>query len=211
MGAYTGKCFNFRDSSFFAYANDWNTFTDIPYILNHVNEMPVFDPIGPICQNSSAPILPSVSLNGYTGTWSGAIDSSITGIQTFTFTPDANQCSFTAQMNVEVYELPQIVSIDGVNDILCFGDSAAIEVLASGSGFIGYQIDNSTYSNSNQFNIPSGNYEFGVIDENGCTNSQNAVLTEPDVILVEDTIQNVLCSNGVGWVDIDISGGIWTI
>ncbi len=138
--------------------------------LNHINEMPVFDPIGPICQNSSAPILPSVSLNGYTGTWSGAIDSSITGIQTFTFTPDANQCSFTAQMNVEVYELPQIVSIDGVNDILCFGDSAAIEVLASGSGFIGYQIDNSTYSNSNQFNIPSGNYEFGVIDENGCTN-----------------------------------------
>ena len=192
----------------FAYANDWNTFTDIPYILNHINEMPVFDPIGPICQNSSAPMLPSVSLNGYTGTWSGAIDSSITGIQTFTFTPDANQCSFTAQLNVEVYELPQIVSIDGVNDILCFGDSAAVEVLASGSGFIGYQIDNSTYSNSNQFNIPSGNYEFGIIDDNGCTNSQNAVLTEPDVILVEDTIQNVLCSNGVGWVDIDISGGI---
>ncbi|MDB3905574.1 gliding motility-associated C-terminal domain-containing protein, partial [Crocinitomicaceae bacterium] len=75
---------------------------------------------------------------------------------------------------------------------------------------IGYQIDNSTYSNSNQFIVPSGNYEFGVIDENGCTNIQNAVLTEPESILIEDTIQNVLCSNGTGWVDIDISGGTGT-
>ena len=194
----------------YAYANNWDTFTDVPYILNNINEIPAFDPIGPICQNSSAPILPSVSLNGYSGTWSSAIDSSITGIQTFTFTPDANQCSFTAQIDVEVYELPQIVSIDGVDDILCFGDSASIEVLASGTGFIGYQIDNSTYSSSNQFNVPSGNYEFGVIDENGCTNIQNAVLTEPESILIEDTIQNVLCSNGTGWVDIDISGGTGT-
>ena len=24
-----------------AFANDWNTFTDIPYILNHINEIPV--------------------------------------------------------------------------------------------------------------------------------------------------------------------------
>ena len=101
-----------------AFTNDWNTFTDIPYILNHIIEIPVFDPIGPICQNTTAPILPSVSLNGYTGTWSGTIDSSITGIQTFTFTPDPNQCSFTAQINVEVYELPQVVSINGVDDIL---------------------------------------------------------------------------------------------
>ena len=44
-----------------AFANDWNTFTDIPYILNHINEIPVFDPIGPICQNTTAPTLPSVS------------------------------------------------------------------------------------------------------------------------------------------------------
>lgn len=194
----------------YAYANNWDTFTDVPYILNNINEIPAFDPIGPICQNSSAPILPSVSLNGYSGTWSNTIDSSITGIQTFTFTPDPNQCSFTAQIEIEVYELPQIVSIDGVDDILCFGDSASIEVLASGTGFIGYQIDNSTYSSSNQFNVPSGNYEFGVIDENGCTNIQNAVLTEPESILIEDTIQNVLCSNGTGWVDIDISGGTGT-
>lgn len=191
-----------------AFTNDWNTFTDIPYILNHINEIPVFDPIGPICQNTTAPILPSVSLNGYTGTWSGTIDSSITGIQTFTFTPDPNQCSFTAQINVEVYELPQVVSINGVDDILCNGDSAVVNVIASGNGNIGYQIDNSTYSNNNQFNLPSGTYEFGIIDENGCMNSEVSVLTEPDSIQVLSDIQNVLCPNGTGSVDIDISGGV---
>jgi gliding motility-associated-like protein len=191
-----------------AFTNDWNTFTDIPYILNHINEIPVFDPIGPICQNTTAPILPSVSLNGYTGTWSGTIDSSITGIQTFTFTPDPNQCSFTAQINVEVYELPQVVSINGVDDILCYGDSAVVNVIASGNGNIGYQIDNSTYSSNNQFNLPSGTYEFGIIDENGCMNSEVSVLTEPDSIQVLSDIQNVLCPNGTGSVDIDISGGV---
>ena len=191
----------------YAYANSWDTFSDIPYILNHVNEIPVFNPIGPICQNSAAPALPSVSLNGYTGTWSGSIDASITGIQTFTFTPDPNQCSFTAQINVEIYELPQVISINGVDDILCFGDSTIVDVIASGSGNIGYQIDNSTYSSSNQFTIPSGSYEFGIIDEHGCTNSQISVITEPDSIQVLDVIQNVLCPNGTGSVDIDILGG----
>ncbi len=191
-----------------AFANDWNTFTDIPYILNHINEIPVFDPIGPICQNTTAPTLPSVSLNGYTGTWSGTIDSSMTGIQTFTFTPDPNQCSFTAQINVEVYELPQVVSINGVDDILCNGDSAVVNVIASGNGNIGYQIDNSIYSSNNQFNLPSGTYEFGIIDENGCMNSEISILSEPDAIEVLSDIQNVLCPNGTGSVDIDISGGV---
>ena len=48
----------------------------------------------------------------------------------------------------------------------------------------------------------------GVIDENGCTNSQISVLSEPDSIEVLSTIQNVLCPNGTGSVDIDILGGI---
>jgi len=191
-----------------AYANSWNTFTDIPYILNNINEIPVFDPIGPICQNSASPVLPSTSLNGYTGTWSGAVDSTVTGIQTFTFTPDPNQCSSTAQISVEVYELPQIVSIDGVDDILCFSDSTTIDVIANGFGSMAYQIDNSSYSSNSQFFIPSGTYEFGVIDEHGCTTSQFALISEPDSIEVLSTTQNVLCPNGTGSVDIDISGGI---
>ena len=99
MGAYTREVLQFQERPYLSptlmtgiLLRTFHTY------LNHINEMPAFDPIGPICQNSSAPMLPSVSLNGYSGTWSGAIDSSITGIQTFTFTPDANQCSFTAQI-----------------------------------------------------------------------------------------------------------------
>ena len=86
----------------FATSPDWNTFTDDPYILTHINETPFFDPIDPICQNANVPLLPTTSLNGYTGSWSASIDSSIVGIQNFTFTPDPNQCAFAVQIDVEV-------------------------------------------------------------------------------------------------------------
>ena len=58
-----------------------------------------FTQIAPIC--SGAPlILPSISIEGITGTWSPAINSTAT--TTYTFTPSANQCATTATMTVTV-------------------------------------------------------------------------------------------------------------
>ena len=68
-----------------------------------------FAPIAPICQYSTAPILPTTSANGITGTWSpNPIDTSIIGNQTVIFTPDASQCGDTATMTVQVNPAPQI-------------------------------------------------------------------------------------------------------
>ncbi|SHG07652.1 hypothetical protein SAMN02745131_04231, partial [Flavisolibacter ginsengisoli DSM 18119] len=64
---------------------------------------PTFAPIGPLCQNSSAPALPLTSLNGITGTWSpAAISTTTQGSTTYTFTPDAGQCANTATLTVTV-------------------------------------------------------------------------------------------------------------
>jgi len=64
---------------------------------------PVFDPIGPLCQNSTPPALPATSTNGITGTWSPAVISTGTpGTTVYTFTPDAGQHAVSATLPVTV-------------------------------------------------------------------------------------------------------------
>jgi len=65
---------------------------------------PTFNTISPICSGSLLPVLPTVSLNGITGTWSPALDNTQT--KTYTFTPDAGQCTTaTASLRVVVNAL----------------------------------------------------------------------------------------------------------
>ncbi|MEJ7672496.1 MAG: hypothetical protein WKF59_07255 [Chitinophagaceae bacterium] len=63
---------------------------------------PTFTQIGPLCQNATAPPLPTTSNNNITGTWNPAtINTSATGTTTYTFTPSSG-CATTATMNVVI-------------------------------------------------------------------------------------------------------------
>ena len=65
---------------------------------------PNFNAIGPLCQNSSAPSLPSTSLNGFAGTWNPAmINTSTAGINSYVFTPDPGQCAVNTSLNIRVH------------------------------------------------------------------------------------------------------------
>src|SRR5204863_260756 len=64
---------------------------------------PTFTQIGPLCQNSTAPLLPGTSNNNITGVWSPAtINTSTAGTTTYTFTPAAGQCARPVTMNIVV-------------------------------------------------------------------------------------------------------------
>ncbi len=68
-------------------------------------QTPTFNAIGPLCLNASAPVLPTSSTNStpITGTWNPlTINTSIVGIATYTFTPDAGQCASVATMDIEI-------------------------------------------------------------------------------------------------------------
>jgi subtilisin-like proprotein convertase family protein len=66
---------------------------------------PVFSPIPPFCEGATAPVLPSTSNNGISGTWSPAvINNSISG--TYTFTPGAGECANQATLNTTVTPRP---------------------------------------------------------------------------------------------------------
>ncbi|MCZ8145159.1 fibronectin type III domain-containing protein [Flavobacterium sp.] len=76
-------------------------------------QTPLFDPIAALCLNATAPVLPSTSTNGITGTWNPAtIDTSVAGQVNYEFTPDAGQCAATVSINVVVNSTPTpVVSI----------------------------------------------------------------------------------------------------
>ena len=67
---------------------------------------PSFNPIAPICYGDTAPVLPTISLNGVVGTWSPSVSN--TTSNTYTFTPTSSQCTNTQTITVTV--LPQTLT-----------------------------------------------------------------------------------------------------
>lgn len=63
--------------------------------------IPFFNKIAPVCQGTLF-ALPTESINGVTGTWTPAIDSTIT--TAYTFTPTSGQSATTSILTVEVNE-----------------------------------------------------------------------------------------------------------
>ena len=67
---------------------------------------PTFSSIGPLWQNATPPVLPSVSTNGITGVWTPAtIDTGTIGATTYSFRADYGQCAATATMEITVIPL----------------------------------------------------------------------------------------------------------
>ena len=62
-----------------------------------------FDPIGPLCENSTPPVLPLNSLNGIEGTWTPEeINTTVAALRTYRFTPTAQSLCGSFAMNIEV-------------------------------------------------------------------------------------------------------------
>jgi gliding motility-associated-like protein len=75
------------------------------------NGTPTFAVVSAICTGTSLPPLPTVSNNGYTGTWSPALDNTVT--TTYTFTPDTGQCAIAVNLTITVNQLrtPNFASV----------------------------------------------------------------------------------------------------
>jgi gliding motility-associated-like protein len=99
-------------------------------------QTPVFVQLGPLCQNSMAPVLPAISSNGITGSWSPAvIDTKITGTFDYIFTPDAGQCAIPDTMTIVV--TPEAKPIFAQIGPLCQYSAAPALPLVSSNGIKG--------------------------------------------------------------------------
>jgi gliding motility-associated-like protein len=115
------------------------------------NITPTFTAIAPICNASTAPILPLTSNNGYTGTWSPAtVSNTTTG--TYTFTPSAGQCATTTTLTVTV--TPNATPTFTAIAPMCSGSTAPVLPSTSTNGIVGI------WSPSTVSNTASGTYTF---------------------------------------------------
>lgn len=76
-------------------------------------------------------------------------------------------------------------------------------------GDVYYSIDEINYSTNNIFeNLDTGNYVFHIMDDFGCKKSQEYIITEPDTLIANNTIdENILCYGGTAEVSIQVTGG----
>ncbi len=154
---------------------------------------PTFNPIGPLCVGNSFG-LPLNSLEGFTGTWSPALNNQTT--TTYTFTPNTGQCALTGSLEVIINPNPTIQINESPE--ICEGQSATLTTSTSATG--------GTYSwqpggqTSNQITVsPTTTTTYSVsYTLNGCTSSlTSAVVTVNPNIPVDAGANVSVCQGGL--------------
>ena len=112
------------------------------------------------------------------------------------------------------------VSLDSTTDILCNGASTgAINISVSGgtpftSVAADYQFNwvhdsGATYITEDLANIPAGTYDLTITDANGCSETLQAILTEPTAVIFNTTKSDISCYGyDDGSITINPTGGV---
>ncbi len=120
---------------------------------------------------------------------------------------DSNFCS--ASVSVSITE-PAVLSITETHvDVLCNGGATGSITTATAGGTPAYSyLWNDGDTNPNRTNITAGTYSVLVTDNNSCTASVSATITEPAALLVTTSHTDVTCFGfNDGTITVNISGG----
>lgn len=108
---------------------------------------PLFSEVDPICYGGYLAPLPTTSLEGITGTWTPAINTSQTTI--YTFTPNSGQCASSAQLIIEV--LPQTTPTFDEVPAVCSENSMNVLPSVSNEGISGTWSPEFSSTKSNEY------------------------------------------------------------
>ncbi len=157
----------------------------------------------------------SLSVNGglepYNYSWSNqasgdSLQNLPGGMITVTITDQANCQHYDS---ISIIEPADITSNIVVNDINCAGGSDGNITLAAsgGSGNLNYLWGNGTILNE-QSNLPPGNYNITITDDNNCTHTESVTLIDPTPISFEIETTAINCFGGSdGNITLAASGG----
>jgi gliding motility-associated-like protein len=126
-----------------------------------------------VCQNSTAPVLPLNSSNAtpISGTWSpAAVDMTVLGPVTYTFTPNSGQCTSATPTTASITVVPVVTPNFANISPFCSGTTAPLLSNTSPNGIVG------TWSPSIISNTVSRNYLF-TPNANQCAATQTLNVT----------------------------------
>ncbi len=166
------------------------------------------------CQNGSDGAI-DLSVTGGTGTytylWSnGATTQDLSNLASGSYTVtinDGNGCSIQSSFNLS--EPPMLNISAGIQNANCFGNSdGSINTVVSG-GTAPYSYSWSNGATSNLINnLSAGNYSIQVTDSNGCVATANYTITQPNELVITETINHLSCfQDGSGSIHLNINGG----
>jgi len=120
---------------------------------------------------------------------------------------DEDGCSET--VSVEVAAGVEITATAVSTDASCFGDDdGEVELSAAGgTGSFQYSDDGNSFGQDSEFDdLLAGTYNFFVQDENGCVESVEATIGEPEAIVVTGIVSEGSVT-GEGAIDVTVTGG----
>ncbi len=106
----------------FAAAGGCASTNAIRTITVNANVTPTFNAVLPICSGNPLTPLPLTSTNGISGTWSPALDNTLT--TPYTFNPTLGQCATTAQLIISVDQ--RVTPLFGLPFNVCQGDTPPV-------------------------------------------------------------------------------------
>jgi gliding motility-associated-like protein len=149
--------------------------------------------------------------NPYSYNWSNGQtteDLSNLAIGTYNVTvTDNNNCTSTS--SVALTQPTAVVSSTTVTNVLCNAASGGAVNLSVSGGVSNYTFNWSNGANvQNISGLNAGTYQVTITDNNGCTSTNAATVTQPTALNSNTTQANVLCNAAsTGFVNLTVSGG----
>ncbi|MBN2794103.1 MAG: gliding motility-associated C-terminal domain-containing protein, partial [Clostridia bacterium] len=138
VGTWSPTSIDTSSSGTYTYTFTSNSTCDVVVTMDIVitpQVTPTFTQIGTLCQNSTAPVLPTTSDNGVVGVWSPAtIDTSVLGTLTYTFTPSTT-CDVTVTMDVTIAS--ETLPTFAITSTYCQNEVASALPTTSDNGIVG--------------------------------------------------------------------------
>jgi len=162
------------------------TSTETAQIIVNPIVTPTFTPLANVCQNTTAPTLPTTSNNGITGSWSPAVSTATVGTTTYTFTPNAGQCANTTTLNLTVVQGTTVT----FNPVAAFCEGTPAPSFPSQTST---SVVTGTWLPATISNTSSGNYTF-TPDAGQCAGPSTITITVNPVPTVTPSSNSPICA-----------------
>jgi len=170
---------------------------------------PLFASISSVCVGADAPLLPTVSTNNVSGTWSPqTVNTATANTQSYTFTPTNTTCTADTTITISVNSIPT-VTLSPSKTTICLGENVTL----TAGGAVSYSWNNGITGNGSiQTVSPSSNTNYNVVgtDANGCTNFANVSINVSLPIEVSIVGVDTITVNGTQLYAGIPAGGTWT-